>query len=500
MDRAMLPDMSNVQLAHEREAVTTVRSFVGGHWRDGGRPSRDLNPAHPSEAVSDVLQADANLAGEAVEAAAAAFTAWRGLPAPARGDILRKAADLLEARASDVGRDLTREEGKTLAEGIGETRRAVQILRYFAGQTLEPDGETYPSHSAATFLYARREPVGVVSAITPWNFPIAIPAWKIAPALSYGNTVVWKPAELVPLTALHLVQALVDAGLPAGVLNLVVGKGSEVGSVLVTHPAVQAITFTGSNSVGRALQRTAIEHGKKVQLELGGKNPAVVLDDADLDLAAEHVARGAFLSAGQKCTATSRVIVQESVLADFQERLAALANNWKLGDPLETDTRVGPLVSADQLTTVSDYLAIARNEGAHVLAGGGRAEDLGDGYYVKPTVLAGVGPESRVVREEIFGPVAAVLPAGSYQDAVRLANDTRYGLSASVFTNDLSRALRFADDIHAGVVKINQESAGVEFHVPFGGMQESSSGSREQGKAAREFFTQWKTVYMDRLA
>ena len=479
--------------------MSTLRSFVGGKWRDGVRATRDLNPAHPADPVADVQQADASLAADAVESAAAAFPGWRALPGPARGDILRKAADLLETRAADVGRDLTREEGKTLAEGIGETRRAVQILRYYAGQTLEPDGETYPSHSAATFLYARREPVGVVSAITPWNFPIAIPAWKIAPALAYGNSVVWKPAELVPLTAVHLLQALVDAGLPDGVLNLVIGKGSEVGDVLVTHDAIQAITFTGSNVVGRALQRKAIERGKKVQLELGGKNPAVVLDDADLDLAADHVARGAFLSAGQKCTATSRVIVQEAVVGPFQERLSALAQNWKLGDPLESDTRVGPLVSADQLETVSSYLDMARQEGARVLAGGGRAEELGDGYYVRPTVLSQLGSESRVVREEIFGPVAALLPATSYADAVRLANDTRYGLSASVFTNDLSRALRFADDIHAGVVKVNQESAGVEFQVPFGGMQESSSGSREQGKAAREFFTQWKTVYVDRL-
>jgi aldehyde dehydrogenase (NAD+) len=480
--------------------MTPLRSFVGGQFRESGRASRDLNPARPSEAVAEVLQADEALTREAVDAAAAAFSGWRGTPAPARGEILRKAADLLEARAADVGRDLTREEGKTLAEGVGETRRAVQILRYYAGQTLEPDGETYPSHSAATFLYARREAVGVVSAITPWNFPIAIPAWKIAPALAYGNAVVWKPAELVPLTAVHLLQALVDAGLPSGVLNLVLGKGSEIGDVLVTHPAVQAITFTGSNPVGRALQRKATEHGKKVQLELGGKNPAVVLEDADLDLAAEQVARGAFLSAGQKCTATSRVIVEDAVVRPFQERLAALADSWKLGDPLEADTRVGPLVSADQLQTVSGYLDVARQEGVRVLAGGGRAEQLGDGYYVRPTVLTEVAPDSRVVREEIFGPVAAILPASTYAEAVRLANDTQYGLSASVFTNDLTRALRFADDIHAGVVKVNQESAGVEFHVPFGGMQESSSGSREQGKAAREFFTQWKTVYVDRLA
>jgi len=396
-----------------------------------------------------------------------------------------------------VGRDLTREEGKTLAEGIGETRRAVAILRYYAGETLQPDGETYPSASPATFLYARREPVGVVVAITPWNFPIAIPAWKIAPALAYGNTVVWKPAEIVPLTATHLLRALIDAGLPPGVLNLVIGKGSEVGDTLVTHEAVDAITFTGSNSVGRRLQLKATERGKKVQLELGGKNPAVVLADADLDHAAEHVARGAFLSAGQKCTATSRVIVEAPALDAFQERLVALATSWKLGDPLDAATRVGPLASEAQLETVSGYLEQGARDGARVLAGGRRATDLGDGYYVPPTVLAGLSPESKVVREEIFGPVAAVIPAAGYAEAVALANDTPFGLTASLFTRDLGKALRFAADIRTGVVKINQESAGLEFQVPFGGMKDSSSGSREQGKAAREFFTQWKTVYLD---
>lgn len=475
-----------------------LQSYVAGNERAGNRIVQDTNPARPDEVVAEVALADAALAAEACEAAARAFPGWRRTPAPARGEILRKAADLLEQRAEQVGRDLTREMGKTLPEGIGKTRRAVQVLRYFAGQCLEPDGETFPSHSPSTaLLYARREPVGVVAAITPWNFPIAIPAWKIAPALAYGNTVVWKPAELVPLTAVHLLRALVDAGLPDGVLNLVLGKGSEVGSTLTEHPAVEAITFTGSNAVGRRLQQAAVGVGKKVQLELGGKNPAVVLKDADLGLAAEHVARGAFLSAGQKCTATSRVIVEQAVLAEFGERLAALANGWKLGDPLDAATRVGPVASADQLQTVSDYLQVGQQEGARVLAGGGRAEELGSGYFVRPTVLTGLNAQSRLVREEIFGPVAALLPASDAADALALANDTPYGLSASLFTNDLTQALRFADGIHAGVVKVNQESAGVEFHVPFGGMGESSSGSREQGKAAREFFTQWKTVYVD---
>jgi alpha-ketoglutaric semialdehyde dehydrogenase len=478
-------------------AAAELRSYIGGSWRDGVRVVDDVSPADPAEVVARVSLGDAAQAAQAVEAAHAAFPAWRALPAPARGDMLRKAADILDSRAEQVGRDLTREEGKTLAEGIGETRRAVQILRYYAGQTLEPDGETYPSNSAVTFLYARREPIGVVAAITPWNFPIAIPAWKIAPALAYGNTVVWKPAGIVPLTATHFLQALIDAGLPAGVLNLILGSGGEVGDVLAAHPAIDAITFTGSNSVGRALQMRAIERGKKVQLELGGKNPAVVLADADLAHAAEHVARGAFLSAGQKCTATSRVIVEQSVLAEFQERLVALAEGWKLGDPLAADTRVGPVASADQLATVTGYLQPDVLGGGRVLTGGGRAGELGDGYYVRPTVIVGADPSSRVVGEEIFGPVAAILPAASYEEAVALANDTPFGLTSSLFTNDLTKALRFAADIRTGVVKINQESAGLEYQVPFGGMKDSSSGSREQGKAAREFFTQWKTVYMD---
>jgi aldehyde dehydrogenase (NAD+) len=475
--------------------MTTLASIVGGRRREGDELAADINPAAPDEQVATVALAGPEIAGEAVEAAAAAFAAWRDTPPPARGDVLRRAADLVDARAEGIGRDLAREEGKTLAEAVGETRRAAAILRYYGGQTLEPDGETYPSHSPLTFLYARREPLGVVVAITPWNFPIAIPAWKIAPAIAFGNTVVWKPAEIVPLTATHLAAALADAGLPDGVLNLVLGRGSVVGDTLVTHDRVEAVTFTGSNPVGRQMQLKATEAGKKVQLELGGKNPAVVLADADLELAAEQVARGAFLSAGQKCTATSRVIVERPVLEELGERVAALARSWPVGDPLDEATKVGPLSSQAQLETVSAYLDLAEREAARVLAGGGRRD--GGGYFVEPTVLADLPATSRVVREEIFGPVAALLPAGSYEEAVALANDTPFGLTAALFTRDLGKALRFAHDIRAGVVKVNQETAGLEFQVPFGGMRQSSSGSREQGKVARDFFTQWKTVYLD---
>lgn len=478
-----------------RAVPPTLCSLVGGRERAGRELVPDVNPAHPETHVATVSLADADLAAEAVDAAAASAAGWATTPAPERGAILRRAADLLEARAATVANDLAREEGKTLREATGETLRAAAILRYYAGQTLEPDGETFPSHSPRTFLYARREPLGVIAAITPWNFPIAIPAWKVAPALAFGNTVVWKPAEIVPLTATHLARALHDAGLPDGVLNLVLGRGSVVGDTLVDDERVEAITFTGSNPVGRAIQRRAAARGLKVQLELGGKNPAVVLADADLDLAAEQVARGAFLSAGQKCTATSRVIVERAAMEAFAERLAALASSWWVGDPLDEATIVGPLASAGQLETVTGYLELAARDGARVLAGGGRPG--GSGYFVEPTVLVDVPATSAVSREEIFGPVAVLHPAESFEESVALANDTPFGLTAAVFTRDLGRALEFAARVRAGIVKVNQETGGVEFQAPFGGMGESSSGSREQGKVARDFFTQWKTVYLD---
>jgi acyl-CoA reductase-like NAD-dependent aldehyde dehydrogenase len=471
-----------------------LRSYVEGVWRDGVRTVQRTDPAHPGTVVAEASVADVALATDAVLAARKAAPAWRATPPPARGEILRRAADLLERRAEDIGRDLTREEGKTIGEAIGETRRAVAIFRYYAGQTLEPDGETYPSSAAGFLLFARREPLGVVTAITPWNFPIAIPAWKIAPALAYGNTVVWKPAELVPLTAVHVVRALVDAGLPAGVLNLVLGSGAQIGEVLVTHAAVDAVTFTGSNAVGRAIQSAATRVGKKVQLEMGGKNPAVVLADADLDHAAEQVARGAFMSAGQKCTATSRVIVERRALAAFSERLIDRARTWKVGDPLALDTIVGPLVSAERLRTVREYVAVASADGGRLAAGGDAR--LSEGHFLRPTVVTDVPATSRAAREEIFGPVALIVAADSYDEALAMANDTPFGLSASLFTRDLGRALAFARDMRAGVVKVNQETAGLELQLPFGGMKESSSGSREQGKAAREFFTEWKTVYL----
>lgn len=474
-----------------------LASYIGGNWRWGSTDATDTNPAAPAEVVATVSLADADLAAEAAEAAAASAPGWRATSAPARGEVLRRAGDLLDARADDIGRDLTREEGKTLAESVREVRLAARIFRYYAGQTLDPDGETYPSHQVDVLLYTRREPVGVVTAITPWNFPISLPAWKLAPALAFGNTVVWKPADLVPLTAVHLVRTLVDAGLPDGVLNLLLGKGSRVGDVLVTHPSVDAVTFTGSNRIGRSVRAATAANGKKVQLELGGKNPAVVLSDADLDLAAEQISIGAFGATGQKCTATSRVIAERTVVAGLVERIRRRAEGWRLGDPLDPRTTMGPLVSAEQLEGVLGHLETARDEGATTVVGGGRADGpLADGYFVPPTVLTEVEPDHTVVREEIFGPVIAVVAADSYDDAVVTANDTRYGLSASLFTGDLSKALRFARDSRTGIVRVNQGTSGMEYHVPFGGTKDSGHGQREQGKVAREFFTESKTVYI----
>jgi acyl-CoA reductase-like NAD-dependent aldehyde dehydrogenase len=359
-------------------------------------------------------------------------------------------------------------------------------------QALDPDGDTYPSAKANVFLYTRREPLGVVTVITPWNFPICIAAWKIAPAIAFGNTVVWKPAELVPLTAAHLLRALVDAGLPQGVVNLVLGKGSEVGEVITTHPDVAGISFTGSNAVGRALQAKAAAKAKRVQLELGGKNPAIVLADADLDLAADQVARGAFLAAGQKCTATSRVIVEQAVIAPLMERLSAIANTWKVGDPLAADTIIGPVVSEAQLTTVLGFLDRARSEGARVVAGGARGTgDLADGYFVKPTVLGNVTNDMTVAQEEIFGPVLSVIGYDDEDDAVRIANDSLYGLSGGVWSADQDRAIAVARRMRTGAVDINGGSFNIA--APFGGYKQSGYG-RENGPYGIEEFLQTKSL------
>jgi aldehyde dehydrogenase (NAD+) len=476
-------------------------NLIGGEWRPAtaGATTSDRNPARTDEVVAVFPSAGGEDAARAAEAAAKAFPGWAATPMPRRGEILRKAADLFEQRLEEVAEALTREEGKTLGESKGEVARGVSLLRYYSGEALQPTGDVYPSASPGTFLYAERVPLGPVALITPWNFPVAIPTWKVAPALAFGNTVVFKPAELTPLTAWHLTDALDKAGLPPGVLNLVVGRGSQVGPALVESPHIKAISFTGSNAVGSRLAAQCAERGVKFQLEMGGKNPVVVLNDADLDKAVELTIAGAMLSTGQKCTATSRVIVHRDVLAGFRHRLAARASSLKVGDGMKADTYLGPLVSADAEKTVLDYIEVGKAEGAKLIAGGTKlvGGEYDGGYFVAPTVFDRVRPDMRIAQEEIFGPVVAVIEARDFDEAVALANDTRFGLSASIVTRDLGLALRFIREIQAGIVHVNSQTAGAEPQVPFGGFKGSSSGTREQGKAAREFFTQIKTVYLD---
>jgi len=481
--------------------VETLRNYINGEWRDSasGTLLEDRNPAQPDQVVARFQSSTPDDVAAAAEAAAAALPAWRAMPPPKRGEILFKAAALLEERADDVARAMTLEEGKTFREARGETLRGASILRFFAGEAWQPSGDTYPSANPSTFLYTTRAPLGVVTAITPWNFPVAIPCWKIAPALVYGNTVLLKPAELTPLTAYKIVQALEDAGLPKGVLNLVLGKGSQIGDALVGHKHVAGVTFTGSNEVGRHVYNLAIDGHKKAQLELGGKNPIVVLDDADLEQAVTQTLNGAYLSTGQKCTAASRVIVMRSVKDEFTERLLRRVRAITVGDGLDPQTYMGPLVSQGQKDTVLKYIKIGQDEGARLLAGGHALDDAGrhGGYFVEPTLFDDVTPTMRIAQEEIFGPVLALITVDSFEEAIEVANGVQYGLSASVFTRDAERAFRFVSASESGIVHVNSETAGAEPQVPFGGMKSSSSFSREQGKAAVEFFTQIKTVYFD---
>jgi aldehyde dehydrogenase (NAD+) len=481
-------------------AVETFGNFIAGEWRPAasGATMENRSPADRDDLIGHFASSRKSDVEEAIAAAAEAYQSWRLSSPIARANILHKAANILESRIPDVGRELTREEGKTLKEGIGETTRAVQILRYFAGEAQQPSGEHYPSANPLTLLYTTREPIGVVAAITPWNFPIAIPAWKVAPALAFGNTVVLKPASQTPLTAVRLVQALAEAGLPAGVLNLVTGPAAAIGDPLVKDPRVVAITFTGSNATGAELRRIAAERGAKLQLELGGKNPAIVLADADLDHALGHVVSGAMMSTGQKCTATSRAIVDRSIADRFTEMLAQRVAALNVGNPLDVDTQIGPLIDESAAERVTSEVAAAGKDGAELLVGGTPiGGELARGSFVAPALLANVDPGSRLGQEELFGPVLGVIPVEGMEEAMQVANQVKFGLSASIFTRDLEKALRFAREIEAGVVHINSETPGAEPQAPFGGMKGSSSYSREQGKAAREFFTQTKTVYMD---
>jgi aldehyde dehydrogenase (NAD+) len=477
--------------------MEVFRDLIGGEWVEASDHAtfETRNPAHVDEVLGSFPGATPEDAARAVAAAAEAFPAWAGTPAPARGAILFRAAELVDERSDDMARTLTREEGKTLAEARGEVLRARDILRYFAGEGWRIGGDVLPANSPGAMLYSRREPLGVVAAITPWNFPIAIPAWKIAPALACGDTVVFKPASATPLTALRLVECLQDAGLPAGVLNFVTGAGATVGAAFAGDPLVRGLTFTGSFETGAGLYARAAEHYARVQLEMGGKNPLIVLDDADLELAVRLAVMGGFGLTGQSCTATSRVIVEAGVADRFAAALAEAAAALRVGDGLEDGVQMGPAVSEEQLATDLSYIEVGQAEGATLLAGGGRA--AGDGHFVQPAVLDGVDVHGRLAQEEVFGPVVGIIRARDLHDALAKANAVGYGLAASVVTNDLRGALTFVDRIEAGVVKVNEATTGLALQAPFGGFKHSSANTfKEQGPAAAEFYTRTKTVYL----
>ena len=478
-------------------SAVALRQLIAGAWQPGGGARfESSSPTSPHVVVAEGAMADVADVDDAIGAARCALSGWAAVPIHQRGAVLAAAAVIVERNADEWGLELTLEEGKTRAEGIAEVRRAAQILRYYAAEGDRQAGEIFASPRVGEQILVTRKPIGVVAAITPFNFPIAIPAWKIAPALVYGNTVVWKPASSVPLLAVRLAEALSDAGLPPGVLNLMIGD-STAGDHLVNHAGVDAITFTGSTGIGRRIAAAAAARGVPVQAEMGGKNAAVVLDDADFDLALEQVMLGAFRSSGQKCTATSRLVLTEGIADDFLAALIARADSLAVGDPSIEATQMGPVISSSAQSSIIAGVDTAREQGATVLAGGGGYSDggLALGHFVAPTIVE-LTTTADIWTEELFGPVLAVRRAADAGEAFDLANDSEFGLSAAVFTQDLTRALQAIDRVDVGVLHVNSESAGADPHVPFGGAKRSGLGPKEQGGAAREFFTHTTTVYL----
>ena len=481
--------------------MATYRSFIGGKWLESksGVTAPNINPANVNDIIGTSELCTREEARQAVEAAYGAFKDWRDTPAPSRGKIIAKAARLMEDHKEDLAAILTREEGKTLAESRGEINRAINVVEFCAGESRRMNGETIPSELLANFAYTIKEPHGVVACITPWNFPVAIPAWKIAPALVAGNAVVMKAAESTPATAVRLIEIFTEAGVPAGVLNLVLGKGSEVGAEIADHPAVRAISFTGSTEVGLKIYQQGAKRGIPVQCEMGGKNPVVVLEDCDMGVAVESTAQGAFGSTGQRCTATSRAVVIDTIADEFVERIIERAKKFKLGDGSDASTDIGPSVDEKQFNTVLKYIDIGREDGAQLICGGRRAtgDGLDQGYFVEPTVFDKVTPDMRIAREEIFGPVLSVLRVKNYDEAMVVANDSEYGLSSSVFTNDANEMFRFIRDIETGMTHVNSPTTGGEAHIPFGGIKATGVGPREQGSTSLDFYTEIKVVYVD---
>ena len=472
-------------------------NYIDGGWQPAvtGETYEKHSPMRPSSVVATLPASSEQDVAAAAAAAAAAQPGWASLPLAARAAYLDAAAAVLEARAEEIAADMTAEMGKPLREARAEARRAAQILRFAAGEAFRAVGEIFEQSASGAPVSTRRRPVGVVGLITPWNFPCAIPAWKLAPALVYGNAVVLKLAYEAPLTGLHLAAAFAEAGLPAGVLNVLTGRGSTIGAALVRDPLVRAISFTGSVATGRKVRDEATQAGKRVQLELGGQNPLLVLDDADLDRAAEAAFAGAFWSAGQKCTATRRIYVQDAAYDAFRARLLARIERCRVGDPTDPETEVGPIVNEAQFDEVLAAIERGRDEGGRVIAGGGRVGD--EGFLIAPTVFENVADDAFLSCEEVFGPVVSLYRFSTLDEGLRRANAVEFGLSAAIFTTSLGSSMRFQQEAQAGLLHVNSQTAGAEVHVPFGGLKGSGFGPHEQGRAAIEFYTDVVTIYVD---
>ncbi|PYU26850.1 MAG: aldehyde dehydrogenase [Acidobacteria bacterium] len=480
---------------------TIFKNFINGEWVESssGLAFEDRNPAHTRELIGMFPRSTAEDVDAAVRAAAEAFESWRLVPAPKRAEILYRAAETLVKRKEDLARDMTREMGKVLAETRGDVQEAIDMTYYMAGEGRRLFGQTTPSELPSKFAMSARQPLGVCALITPWNFPMAIPSWKIMPALICGNTVVIKPAEDTPLSTYTLIQVLVEAGLPRGVVNVVNGSGPDVGAPLVGHPRVAAVSFTGSSEVGRLVSQACAPKLRPCHLEMGGKNIIIVLEDANLDLAIDGAIWGGFGTTGQRCTAASRVAVHKKVYKDFLYRFVERAKTLRVGDGLEPTADMGPCINEEQLNKVMEYVAIGKNEDAKLMTGGRRLTEgvWGNGWFHEPTIFVDCDPGMRIVQEEIFGPVVAVMPIDSFEEAIEVANGVRYGLSASIYTQDVNRAFEAMRDLHTGIVYVNAPTIGAEIHLPFGGTKETGNGHREAGNAALDFYSEWKTLYID---
>ncbi len=482
--------------------MQTFSNYINGEWV-AGPTFENRNPANNDEVVGLFVKGTADDMTAACDAADAAFPAWSGMTGPARGAFLFKAAEWIEKRWDSIAADMTREEGKTLPEAKGEVGRTINILRYFGGEGSRMPGGVVPSERPRVHMWAFRKPLGVVGLVTPWNFPSAIPAWKLAPALICGNTVVMKPASVSPLSAWRLMEAFHEVGLPKGVFNFVCGSGGTLGSALVNAKPLKAISFTGSCEIGQWLHTEASKRRLRIQLEMGGKNPTIVLADADFNSAVANTVNASFFSTGQKCTATSRVIVEDAIYDKFVSALVEATKKLKVGDGMKAGVDIGPAIDEGQLKTNLDYIEIGKKEGAKLLCGGNRltgkgpnGEDLSKGWFVEPAVFDGVTGNMRIANEEIFGPVLAVMRAKDFDDAMRIANNIPLGLSASIQTTNVSRVFDFVYKMEAGLLTVNLPSAGVEYQLPFGGTKDSSFGPKEQGPAAMEFYSDYKTVYL----